>query len=752
MHALTTLTQLVQEISVAQDAMSAKQLIVERLSELMEVPVCSLYLKSPTRSRLILAATHGLAQSSVGKIKLNLNEGLVGTIGATKSLINLADATRHENFILFPEADEAPYHQFMGVPLIHLRNLVGVLVIQGKKKQTFPQEAEAFLVTIASQLAATLYGVQRSGEWIPKRRIRKNYQRFTGVSGSSGIGIGTLTPLHHQIDLHTPPEPEGQGVENEHTRFMEAIAQVSADFDRSAGRASAQALPEELLSLFGIYRTLLESAELNQPVINLIDTGKSASWAVRKVALELAGNFEKSDDPYMQARCEDVKNIAIKLLNQMSKGKDPSTPDTGANLILAGDLISITDLSDYPKGQIQGIVSTKGSALSHSSIVASALGIPAVMGISDLEIERFIGQPAVVDGNRGELILSPPKEMQKEYRQIKKSERKFNRTLSELKNLPAVTEDGFHVTLLTNTGLLSDVTPGLNHGAEGIGLYRSEIPFMIHDTFPTEEEQYRIYKEVIDAYSPRPVTMRTLDIGGDKQLPYFEFKEENPYLGWRGVRFTLDNTSLQITQLRAMIRAAHGRDNLHILIPMISRIDEIKAIRELINQTLTELNKEGRQICPPKLGIMIEVPSIMLLLEKAAPYIDFVSIGSNDLTQYLTAVDRNNPKVSPLFDNLHPGMLLALHMIRNQCATLNLPVSLCGEMASDPASVLLLVAMGYDRLSLSAYRIPKIKWLIRQLNHHELQKLLEKALTLEDEQAIRKLLNKKLKTLGLGNQ
>lgn len=747
-HSLATLTTLVQEISDAESAMTAMQTIVARLSQLMDVPVCSLYLKSPTRSKLILAATQGLSKTSVGKIKLGLDEGLVGSIASTKHSLNLADASSHDKFVLFPQAQETTYKQFMGVPLIHLRQLVGVIVVQGKVKKPFSQETEAFLITIASQLAATLSNIQKSGEWIPKRRPGKLYKRFNGIVSSSGIGIGELVHINTHIDLQVEPDKSDSNLEDEQDLFETALQKVIDDLEHGANKIKKD-LPEDIISLFSVYRMMLESPELKDGTLDKIQSGNSAMWSVRETAFELAAVFEMADDPYMKVRGEDVKNIAIKLMTQMAKHELTTSPDSQTPIILAGDLISIADLSEYNSSQIQGIISTSGSALSHTSIVANALGLPAVMGVSDLDIKRYRGQLSIVDGNRGEVVISPPKEMVREYRLVAKHEQQFNETLAKYKDLPAVTLDGFHVTLHTNTGLLADVSPGLRNGAEGVGLYRSEIPFMVHDNFPTEEEQYQVYKEVIDAYSPRPVSMRTLDIGGDKQLPYFSFKEENPYLGWRGIRFTLDNTALQITQIRAMLRAAHGRDNLQILVPMVSRIDEIKSIKELIQQSLLELKKEGKQVSKPKLGIMIEVPSAMLLLDKVAPYIDFVSIGSNDLTQYLLAVDRNNPKVSSLFDHLHPAVLVALQMIKKKCSELNLPVSLCGEMAADPASVLLLIAMGFDRLSLSAHRIPKIKWLIRQLKREDLLKLLTKANVAEDETEVRKVLSKKIKEFGL---
>jgi phosphotransferase system enzyme I (PtsI)/phosphotransferase system enzyme I (PtsP) len=271
---------------------------------------------------------------------------------------------------------------------------------------------------------------------------------------------------------------------------------------------------------------------------------------------------------------------------------------------------------------------------------------------------------------------------------------------------------------------------------------------MVHDSFPTEQEQFRIYNSVLKAYSPYPVSMRTLDIGGDKQLPYFEINESNPYLGWRGIRFTLDNTQLLVTQIRAMLRAHAEHGNLKLLVPMISRVDEIATVRELVQKVADSLKRDGIDAPIPEIGMMIEVPSAMLLLPKLAPYIDFVSVGSNDLTQYLLAVDRNNPRVSNLFDNMHPAMLVALEQIRTQATQLGLPVSLCGEMASDPVAVLMLVALGYDCLSLSAYNIPKIKLLIRSVRRADLLPLLEQARECSDENQIRAIFAPVLERLG----
>ncbi len=747
LNSLATLTSLVQEISRAEDAVSAMQTIVIRLSDLFGVPVCSLYLRSESDDQLVLAASAGLAAEAVGRVSLCLNEGLVGSIAHSTHPLNIADAPTHDKFVYIPETHEEPYHQFLGVPLIHLRNLVGVLVIQGTENAPFPQEVEAFMVTVASQLAATLRNIQRSEDWRPQPS-RPQYRKHQGIKSSSGIGCGYLKLIGVQVTLEQMEfSSTTKGVEHELRRFHTAVEQLRSDLRVGASRFEGK-LDSEVASLFSVYLMMLDSPELISNVVQRIEAGNSALWALRETALGLAGVFEIADDPYMRARGEDIRNIASKLLRLMQ-----SKPDLDESLpteiVLAGELISIADLSAYPPGMIKGILCTGGSALSHTAIVANALGIPAVMGLSDLKLQQHSGEFVIVDGYRGECITWPSDTLIAEYRRAQAADTRFSEELTALRNEPAETCDGFRVRLHANTGLLADVTPGLKNGAEGVGLYRSEIPFMVHDSFPTEEEQYHVYRQVLAAYAPMPVSMRTLDIGGDKELPYFEIKEDNPYLGWRGIRFMLDNTALLVTQLRAMMRASAGADNLRLMIPMVSRIDELEAFRRIADSTYAELIAEGCEIERPQIGMMVEVPSTIFLLPKMAQYVDFVSIGSNDLTQYLLAVDRNNPRVSTLFDNLNPVMLIALEQILNHCRDAEIPVSLCGEMASDPAAVLILLGMGFDTLSLSAYNIPKIKWLIRSVSQEQARALFKQASLMSTEADIRRLLNDELRRMGL---
>ncbi|WP_027857609.1 phosphoenolpyruvate--protein phosphotransferase [Marinobacterium jannaschii] len=748
LHSLATLTSLVQEISRAPNAVEAMQTIVVRLGNLFNVPVCSLYLRSEADDQLVLAASAGLAEASVGQVSLCLKEGLVGTIAHSTHPLNIADAPTHDKFVYIPETHEEPYHQFLGVPLIHLRNLVGVLVIQGTDNQPFAQDVEAFMVTVAAQLAATLRNIQRSEDWRPQS-IQPQYRKHQGIKSSTGIGCGYLKLVGSQVSLdRVKPGPwKKKSAECEIEHFHNAVDQLRNDLSVGASRLSGDG-NSEVSSLFSVYSMMLDSPELIHSVEQHIKEGCHAAWALKETALSLSAVFEAADDPYMRARSEDILNIASKLLRLM-QAKPDIDESHHEEIILAGALISITDLSAYPAGTVKGIICTGGSSLSHTAIVANALGIPSVMGVSDLKLADYDGEFVIVDGYRGECITWPSEALIEEFRRIQAADTDFSQELMALRDSPAETCDGYRVRLLANTGLLADVTPGLRNGAEGVGLYRSEIPFMVHDNFPTEEEQYQVYRQVLGAYAPMPVSMRTLDIGGDKELPYFEIKEDNPYLGWRGIRFMLDNTALLVTQLRAMMRASEGSDNLQLMIPMVGRIDELEAFHRIADSTWEELLAEGYEIKRPQIGMMVEVPSTILLLPKMAQYVDFVSIGSNDLTQYLLAVDRNNPRVSPLFDNLNPAMLSALELILQHCRDANLPVSLCGEMASDPAAVILLLGMGFDTLSLSAYNIPKIKWLIRCVSRELAQKLYRDASMMSSEADIRALLREELCKLGL---
>ncbi len=372
------------------------------------------------------------------------------------------------------------------------------------------------------------------------------------------------------------------------------------------------------------------------------------------------------------------------------------------------------------------------------------------MGVADLPVGRVNGRELVIDGYLGRIFLEARPQVKAEYHRLIAEEQELSQSLKELAQQPAITPAHEAVPVLANSGLLADIKPSVESGAEGIGLYRTEVPFMVRDRFPNEAEQTAIYRQVLASFPDAPVILRTLDIGGDKNLPYFPIREENPFLGWRGIRITLDHPEIFLTQLRAMLHANQGLGNLHILLPMISFPDELEDASVLLEHACAELNDEGIAVQRPRLGVMIEVPSAVYMAAELAQRCDFLSVGSNDLVQYLLAVDRNNARVAGLYRSLHPAVLRALRQIVDSVHGQGKPVSICGELAGDPAAVILLIGMGFDSLSVSMSSLPKVKWVVRSFSRAASAALLHEVMALADAITIRERLNQALVDAGLG--
>lgn len=751
---LKTLRLIFQEAADLQQPAEVLDLIAARVQSAMRADVCSIYLMAEESSELVLMATLGLDRGSVGKVRLPKGEGLVGHIARQQSVLNLAEAALHPSFRYFPETGEESFRSFLGAPIISFRRLLGVIVVQRTQSKAFSDEEEAFLVTVAAQLAGTIREIVEKSTLRPNAADQEEALPFNlkvkGGKGASGMAFGTLYWVSHDHQLSEVRDHRVEDAIAEVARFRVALGRAKEEF-RTGGERMQGTLPKDVVALFGVYRLILEDPELAREIEGHIASGWSAETALRKTVSRHARIFEAMDDEYLQAKADDIRHIGERVFRALSgePGRALALPAKGPVLLIGQD-ISIADVAQIPGNRLAGLISTSGSALSHLAILANALGIPAVMGIGEVKASLLRGQEAVIDGYRALVIFNPVDNLRREYRKLAQQEKKLISGLSHLKELPALTPDGFRVHLLANTGLLADISPGLLHGAEGVGLYRSEIPFLVHESFPSEEEQVQIYRRILEAYAPRPVAMRTLDIGGDKPLPYYEFEESNPFLGWRGIRFTLDNTGIYLTQIRAMLKASAGLGNLRILLPMVSQVEEVIAFRGLLDEALGQLREKGLVIERPPVGAMIEVPSLVHVMDRLAQQVEFVSIGSNDFTQYLMAVDRNNPKVSELYDWLNPAVLRALRQLVQSARRHRIAISLCGEMAADPAAALMLVGMGLDTLSLSAYNLPKIKWVIRTVPHAECERLLRKALRLPDGRSIRTLLEAALDRHGLG--
>jgi phosphotransferase system enzyme I (PtsI)/phosphotransferase system enzyme I (PtsP) len=488
------------------------------------------------------------------------------------------------------------------------------------------------------------------------------------------------------------------------------------------------------LEIFDFYKALLTGDQLLLSAERRIRGGSSAFAAVRESVDEHVMVFDTIEDEYLRARGEDIRHIGNKLLAAMLGAAAPHRA-TG-RVVLLGEMVSIADIGEYRPEQIAGIVCMQGSSLSHTAVLARSLGIPAVVGTGPID-HIHDGMQAIVDGDEAVVVFTPSTPMLIAYNDMIAADRAFEEELLAQKDLPAITLDGTRIGLYANTGLLSDARPDKSRGAEGIGLYRSEIPFLTSRTLPTEAEQYAIYRELLELYHPLPVTMRTLDVGGDKQLPYLPIVEDNPTLGWRGIRFALDNPAILATQLRAMVRADAGLGNLSIMLPMVGTVDEVIAVRRMLDDVVESLGEEGSEVARPPLGIMIEIPGIVALLPHVTGVADFLSIGTNDLTQYLLAVDRGNPHVATRYDHLHPAVLRTIADIARFGRRAKLPVSVCGEMAGDPTAVILLVGLGIERLSMSAFSLPRIKALVRSLSREGAARVAKRALGKRDAVAIR---------------
>jgi len=697
----------------------------------------------------VLMATEGLNKRSIGKVSMAPNEGLVGLVGTREEPLNLENAADHPRYRYFAETGEERYASFLGAPIIHHRRVVGVLVIQQKERRQFDEGEEAFLVTMSAQLAGVIAHAEATGSISGLGRQGKGIQeaKFVGVPGSPGAAVGTAVVMLPPADLDVVPDKAIADIDAELGLFKTAIEGVRADMRALSAKLATQLRPEER-ALFDVYLMMLDDASLGSEVTTVIKTGQWAQGALRQVVTDHVNRFELMDDAYLRERASDVKDLGRRLLAYLQQERQQTLvyPD---NTILVSEELTPAMLGEVPEGKLAGLVSVLGSGNSHVAILARAMGIPTVMGVVDLPYSKVDGIQMIVDGYHGEVYTNPSEVLRKQFADVVEEEKQLSLGLDALRDLPCVTLDGHRMPLWVNTGLLADVARAQKRGAEGVGLYRTEVPFMINQRFPSEKEQLAIYREQLSAFHPQPVTMRSLDIGGDKSLSYFPIKEDNPFLGWRGIRVTLDHPEIFLVQARAMLKASEGLNNLRILLPMISGTHELEEALHLIHRAWGEVRDEGTDVPMPPVGVMIEIPAAVYQTKELARQVDFLSVGSNDLTQYLLAVDRNNPRVADLYDYLHPAVLQALQNVVRDAHAEGKPVSICGEMAGDPAAAVLLMAMGFDSLSMNATNLPKVKWMLRQINLSKAQELLAELMTIDNPQVIHSSLQLALKNLGL---
>jgi phosphotransferase system enzyme I (PtsP) len=749
---LTTLRRIVLEFSQAAELDPALLRLVTQVKTALSSQCCSVYFADHQKQHFLLMASDGLAEDAFGRTSIGFTEGLIGLVGQREEPINIANAQQHADFIHAPEVKEDKYKAFLGTPIIHQRKVLGVLTVQQEQARFFTENEEAFLVTLAAQLATAMASIEAQGLMGLYDNSHNVIKTHKGIGGSPGVAIGEMVVVHPTADLSTISVTKDDDHHLQTTRFNDAVNRTHADFTVMGGKLKA-IISGNSLDIFEVYKQLLESDNFKTEVLNKIQHGWNAESALKLIVDGYVMQFETLEDDYIRERASDIKDLGNRLLVnlQNSKTHEKKLPK---QFVLVAEDVTASMIADYQHQGLLGIVSIMGSNNSHAAILAKALNIPAIMGIEYLAIRQLHRKDGILDGYSCQLHVAPNEALVNEYQHILLVETELQAQVKKVAHLPALTLDSHKMSLLVNSGLSSGFEFSHNVGAEGVGLYRTEIPFMNRSCFPSELEQTALYRQVLEFFPGQPVTMRTLDVGGDKSLPYFPIVEANPFLGWRGIRITLDHPEIFLVQIRAMMRANLGLDNLAIMLPMISSISELDDAIRLINQAYFELNAElsmaeSEVLIRPKIGVMIEVPGIIFQLEDLADKVDFFSVGSNDLTQYLLAVDRNNTRVANLYDFYHPAVLRALNYIAQKSAIQDVPLSICGELANEPTGALLLMAMGYKDLSMNAHSIAKVKWAIRHVELRQMKKILAKVLTFTNPNKVHSYMHQQLRQLGL---
>ena len=754
---LKTLKRIVQDVTTASDLTNALHTLVLRVREAISADAVSVYLIDRKHSEYVLIATDGLNKKAEASFRMDMDGGLIGMVGRREEPINVDNAQVHPTFHKDACLGEDQLNAFLGVPIIQHRHLYGVIAIQRIESRCFDDAEEAFLITLAAQLGGMIAHADATGELThitqnSSKGIKKsetNQLVLNGVGCVPGVAIGTAVIVYHAADIDAVPRRITDSLDGETAIFYAALKAARDNIQR-LGRRLSLTIDEDDHALFDVYLRILDNDSLGAEVEQEIRQERlTAQAALASVIKRHVHQFENMKDDYLRERASDFRDLGRRVLAELQSSQREEI-DYPKRTILVGDDITAAALAEVPEGQLAAIVSAKGSNNSHVTILARALGVPAVMGVRGLNFDQLSRRAMVVDGYNGHVFVSPSRAILTEYKQLAQEEDELNQSLVNLRDKPAETTDNHRISLQVNTGLAMDSGLSMSVGAEGVGLYRSEIPFMSRDRFPSEDEQCIIYRQLLKAFAPRTVTMRTLDIGGDKVLPYFPIKEDNPYLGWRGIRITLDHPDVFLLQVRAMMRANEHLNNLRIMLPMVTSLSEVDEASKLIHQAYLELLEEGCQIEKPPLGVMIEVPSAVYLARELAKRVDFLSVGTNDLTQYLLAVDRNNARVANLYDALHPAMLMALHKIVEGARAGGVEVSVCGEMASDPLAVIVLLAMGYNTLSMNSASLPRVKWVVRSFSIAHARRLLAEVLELEHPAEIRTHLQQALIAEGLG--
>ncbi len=731
------LSQLRDIMSSAGEDEERLQQLVEQIAHHMRIDVCSVYVLRAGEV-LELYATTGLQQEAIHQTRLRVGEGLVGLTAATKLPQNHADISHHPDFVLRPETGEEYLQSFLGVPILRQERVIGVLVVQSRQLRVFPQDIVEILQNIAMFLAEFFVATDISNrtEILSTQGLNSGPVILRGNSIHDGVAVGKA--VLHQPAL-TVASILAEDTDFEHKKFSQALKEMHLAIDDMLNLDITEEVGEHT-EVLETYALIAKDAGWIRQIREAIDEGLSATAAVKKVTNTIKNRLSAAKDPYLRERAMDFEDLGDRVMHHLAPNiyKTEFDKETD-NIILFARTIGPARLLDYDHKKLKGLVLVEASKHSHVAIIAKGLNIPVLGLAADAYAQVENGDDVCLDSHHGHLILRADDEVAENFRDsIKNYEQHVHNSLS-LQEKPAITLDGKRISLRMNAGLRSDMSHFKRIKPNGVGLMRTEVPFMIRSHLPDVAVQKRIYQEILKDARGKPVVFRTLDVGGDKVLPWRKaVDEENPAMGWRAVRVSNDIPALIRNQLKALVQAAEGQE-LRILFPMVTEMHEWYFCRDILYQEIEKhKQKTGQQPSAIKVGIMFEVPALILQLDEMLNAVDFISIGSNDLTQFLFAADRGSRMVSERYDPISPVMLNFYKSLLEKARVKNIPVTLCGEMAADPLGALALIAIGFDRLSMTPFSIPAIRDMIYSTPLKPLQQWLEKQLLSKNQASLRK--------------
>jgi phosphotransferase system enzyme I (PtsP) len=767
---VSLLADVAEIVSRSHDLRETLANVIDLVAKRLDADACSIYLTDTDLNHLTLTATNGLDPASIRVVRLAFGEGLVGLAADRCEPVAIERAREHPQYRYFPETREERFESLLAAPLIVQGVTIGVLVVQTVDRRAFDRRDVELLQTCAQLLApvvinARLLDSVTSNEQdrarivsdlaaagiIHPRSERTPGQRnieLRGIATSRGVAIGPVFRLPPPVDLEHMDYVPRQDAEREKADLLDALAEARREID-SMRAVVGERFGPEFAAVFYTQMQILEDHGFLQKLEAEIEREPNALVSLRRVLDAYQETFERIEDPYFRERGADVQDVGRRVMEKLL-GVRFHIPTLEEGSVVVVDQILPALFAQLEMNKVAAIASEHGGPTSHGAIFARTLEIPAVTGVTGLMLEARDGEPAIVDGGAGRLYLAPDDSLRSEYERAQQQYSVAVEHLDAMRQRPAETRDGRRITLSANVGLLNDLRLTEKHGAEGVGLFRTELLALAHRGFPSEEEQEQLYEKVVSTMAPRPVTIRTLDLGGDKDIPNIGFEaEENPQLGCRSIRLTLENRRVFRAQLRAILRAsAHG--NVRLMLPMISGVGELVEAREVIDQARSELDRAGIAYDPDiPIGMMVEVPSAALIAPILAAECDFFSIGTNDLTQYTLAVDRGNERVAHLYNPLHPSVLMLIDQTVRAGASANIPVSLCGEMATNPLAVPILVGLGIGELSGAPSAVPLVKEIIRALDSRDAERDARAALSARTAEDVHAIGAARLAELGL---